>query len=357
MKDKVGEGLDNNLDVLIIGGGQAGLAMGYYLKKSEHSFIVVDASERVGDVWRYRYDSLVLFSPRAYSSLPGMNLLGDQEGFPTKDEIADYLEHYCDYYSIPIRLNTTVLKLEKIDDQYVASTNHGVIFTRNVVIATGPLHKPYIPNLPGTISSDVFQIHSSQYRNASQVPPGPVLVVGGGNSGTQIAAELTAKGPVSMSTGHEIIFIPRRILNRSIFWWLRVTRLYKVSNASRLAKLLKKREPVIGLEVKSLMEDGKIIVMDRVIAINDNEAELMDGSKICINSIIWATGFKHDYSWVHVPGVIDSQNKPIHKKGISQINGIYFLGLPWLSRVGSAQINGVAYDAKYLNKYINRNTK
>lgn len=347
--------MDVDLEVLVIGGGQAGLAMGYYLKKSKRSFMLVDSSERVGDVWRTRYDSLVLFSPRAYSSLPGMALSGDPEGFPTKDEIADYLEYYHKYYSIPIQLNTNVIKLEKIDNKYIASTTQGKIIARNIVVATGPFQKPFVPNLPGSISKSVFQIHSSEYRNELQVPPGPVLVVGSGNSGTQIAAELSVRGPVSLSTGHKIIFIPRRIFNRSIFWWLHVTRLYKVSNTSRFAKLLKKREPVIGLEVQSLMKSGKVKIVDRVEFLKDNEVELKDGSKIGVSSIIWATGFQHDYSWIQIPGVLDRQNQVIHNRGISQVNGIYFLGLPWLSRVGSAQINGVGYDAKYLNEYIGSN--
>jgi putative flavoprotein involved in K+ transport len=346
------KGLDKVFDVVVIGAGQAGLTMGYYLKKSKRSFVLVDASKRVGDVWRNRYDSLVLFSPRAYSSLPGMALLGDPEGFPTKDEIADYLEHYCDVFSIPVCLNTSVNKLEQMDDIYKVSTTQGKIIAMNVVIATGPFHKPSIPKLPGTISNRLFQLHSSQYRNPLQLPAGSVLIIGGGNSGTQIAAELSIGRPVCLSTGHEIIFIPRRIFNRSIFWWLHVTGLYKVSNNSRLANLLKKNEPVIGLEVKSLIKSGKIKVKERVISLEGHEVEFMDGSKESVNSIIWATGFEYDYSWIHIPGVLDSQNKPIHQRGISQIKGIYFLGLPWLSRVGSAQINGIAYDAKYLNEHL-----
>jgi len=346
------EDLDIDIDVLVIGGGQAALAMGYYLKKSEHSFILVDSSTRVGDAWRNRYDSLVLFSPRAYSSLPGMALPGDPEGFPTKNEMADYLEHYCNYYSIPIRLNTNVMKLEKIEDKFIATTIHGRLIARSVVIATGPHHKPYIPDLPGFMSASVLQLHSSEYRNPSQIPSGPTLIVGGGNSGTQIAAELSDRGSVTISTGEDIIYIPSRIFNRSIFWWLRVTRLYKVPNTSRLANILKKREPVIGLEVKSLIKGGKINIVNRVTSLRDNQVELMDGSRLTVANIIWATGFRNNYSWIEIPGVLDSQNKPIHHRGISQINGIYFVGLPWLSRVGSAQINGVAYDAKHLSEYI-----
>jgi putative flavoprotein involved in K+ transport len=213
---------------------------------------------------------------------------------------------------------------------------------KNVVIATGPFHKPFIPNIPGIRSSGLFQIHSSEYRNPLQIPDGPVLVVGGGNSGTQIAAELSSSRSVSLATGHEIVFIPRRILKRSILWWLRVTGLYRVPNHSRFANVLKKREPVIGLELQSLVKSGKVKILDRIQSLEDHE----------INSIIWATGFQYDYSLIHIQGVLDSHHKPIHHRGISPVKGIYFLGLPWLSRVGSAQINGVGYDAKYLSKNL-----
>jgi putative flavoprotein involved in K+ transport len=344
--------LDKELDVVVIGAGQAGLAMGYYLTKSKSSFVLVDACHGVGEVWRNRYDSLILFSPRAYSALPGMAMPGDLEGFPGKDEIANYLEHYCATFSIPVRLNMVVTKLERIDHLYKVSTNQGEIWARNVVVATGPFQKPFIPNLAGIQTNDLFQIHSSQYRNPQQIPVGPVLVVGGGNSGTQIAAELCLSRPVSLSAGHEMVFIPRTIWKRSIFWWLRVTGLYRVSNDSRLAKLLKKTEPVIGLETKSLLDSGEIKLTARVVSMEGHEVTYKDGTKEKVSSVIWATGFQYDYSWIEISGVLDSHNKPIHQRGVSSVKGIYFLGLPWLSRVGSAQINGVGYDAKCLAEHL-----
>lgn len=343
---KGGKYLSKNVDVLIIGAGQAGLAIGYYLSQSNQSFILIDAASRVGDVWRNRYDSLVLFSPRKYSSLSGLAMPGDSAVYPTKDEFADYLEAYATHFSLPIHLNTKVKKLIQADDSFEVSTSRGRYTAQKVVIATGPFQKPFIPQLDGPGSKSILQLHSSDYRGPYQLAPGPALVVGGGNSGAQIALELAQSRKVYLSAGHEMVFIPREILKRSIFWWLDVTRLARVSNGSKLAKLLKKTEPVIGMELKPFLENGKVIVKDRAVSLQDQEVGFQDGAKISVSNIIWATGFRFDYSWIDIPGVLDSQGKPIHQQGLSPVTGVYFLGLPWLSRVGSAQINGINYDAK-----------
>lgn len=346
--------MSNNVDVLVIGAGQAGLAMGYYLKQSKLSFVLVDDSERIGDVWRKRYDSLVLFSPRAYSSLPGLDLPGDSKGLPSKDEMANYLETYAKHFSIPICMDTRVEKLEQIDDKYRAVTSNGNYIAKNIVIATGPFRKPFIPEIQGKLSEKVLQLHSSEYRRPSQLPDGTVLVVGAGNSGSQIAAELSHTRKVYLSTGHELILIPHRILNRSIFWWLNVTLLSKVSADSKMAKFLQKNEPVIGKELKPIIESGKVQVKERTLSFNDREITFNDQSKIMVDSIVWSTGFQIDFSWLNIPGVLDQNKQPIHQRGISSKKGIYFLGLPWLSRVGSAQLNGIGHDAKHLYKHLKK---
>ncbi|MFZ3580347.1 flavin-containing monooxygenase [Virgibacillus sp. DJP39] len=328
--------------------------MGYYLKETGLSFTLVDGGKRVGDVWRNRYDSLRLFSPRAYSFLPGMKLLGIQDGFPTKDELADYLENYSNHFSIPIDLNTKVEQLEKIDDQFRVKTNQGDLIANNVVIATGPFQKPFIPEVPGEISTGISQIHSSDYRGPHQISKGPVLVVGGGNSGLQIAAELSNTRKVYVSSGHELVFIPYRILNKSFFWWLKITGLSRVSTNAKLAKVLKKTEPIIGTESKALIDSGQLDLKGRTVSFYGKEVEFQDKTKIQVESIIWATGYQFYFSWVDIPGVFDSLEKPIHQRGISPVEGLYFLGLPWLSRVGSAQLNGIAHDAKYLSNYLKK---
>lgn len=344
--------MKKNIDILVIGAGQAGLAIGYYLKQTKHSFVLVDAVRRIGDVWRNRYDSLILFSPRRYSALPGMALPGDPAGFPTKDEMADYLETYANYFAIPVHLHTKVERLESLDDTYQAATSQGDFMAQNVVIATGPFQKPFIPKLPGALSENIHQIHSSEYRRPSQLPEGPVLVIGAGNSGAHIAAELSNSRKVYLSVGHEIVIIPRQIWKRSIFWWLDISRLSRVSVGSRLAKFLQKTEPIISMELKPLIASGKLHVKERAFSFHEKEIAFTEGTKISVDSIIWATGYQFDFGWVDIPGVLDEQAKPIHQRGISPVKGIYFLGLPWLYRVGSAQLNGIGFDARYLYELL-----
>ena len=344
----------NNVDILVIGAGQAGLAMGYYLKQSNFNFLLLDSSEQIGDAWRKRYDSLTLFSPRNYSRLPGLSLTGDPEGYPAKDELANYLETYAGTFSLPIRLNTEVKSLEKISDKFKVITTKGEFLADRIVVATGPYQKPFIPQIQQHLSNNVFQIHSSKYKNPSQLSSGNVLVIGGGNSGAQIAAELSQTKKVYLSTGHTIAYLPREILSRSIFWWLEKLHLSEIPFNSKISKFFKKSEPVIGTELKNLILEKKVIVKGRTLGFEGQTAIFGDESQIEIDNVIWSTGYQSDYSWVQVPGVINQNSKPVHRRGISPVAGVYFLGLLWLSRLGSTQLNGVGHDAKHLVEYINK---
>ena len=341
-----------SVDVVVIGSGQAGLSIGYYLKKSDLSFILLDSSNKIGDVWRNRYDSLVLFSPRNYSSLVGLDIPGDPKGFCTKDEIADYLEIYAETFSIPVSLDTEVLSLEKEQDHFIITTSRGKWVARNVIVATGPFQKPFIPSMQEKLSKDIFQLHSSQYKNPTQLTEGDVLVIGGGNSGSQIATELSKSHDVYISTGHPMRFVPKYFMNKSIFWWFDLSQLTKVSIDSKLAKYLRKNEPVIGTELKHLIDEGKVKAMTRTSDFDDREIIFKDGSKLEVDNIIWCTGYRPDYKWINIKGATNKLTGPIHKKGISPVDGLYFLGLPWLSRLGSSLLTGVDYDAKRIYKYI-----
>lgn len=340
-------------DVIIIGAGQAGLAMGYYLKQSNLSFLILDKNERIGDIWRLRYDSLVLFTPRSFSSLPGLTLSGEPNGFPTKNEIADYLERYARSFDLPIKANTSVNKMTKQEQIFLIETGNSVLRAKNVVVATGAFQKPSIPTFSNELSHEVVQLHSSQYKNPSQLNEGTVLVVGSGNSGAQIAVELSRSHQTFLSSGQIIRFFPLTFLNKSIFWWFEKTGILKASNTSFIGKKIQKQgDPIFGYDLKEKIRSGEVVLKGRAVNSREDTITFEDHSSEKINNVIWATGFLSDYSWINLPTLFSPKGEITHKRGVSNIDGLYFLGLPWQHRRGSALLLGVGDDAKYLYKQI-----
>ena len=236
-------------DVVVIGAGQAGLSMGFYLKQTSLSFMILDNHENVGDVWRKRYDSLVLFTPRSYSSLPGLALEGDPSGFPTKDEIADYLELYADTFDIPIQFKCQIQRVQKENNIFYISTNdESLIKTKKIVIATGPFHTPRIPPFAKELPKHVVQLHSSEYKNPNQLTDGSVLVVGR-NSGAQIAVELSQHHETYLSVGQKIRFIPTDIATRNIFWWFDKLGILHADRNSFIGKKVQSQgDPIFGYD-------------------------------------------------------------------------------------------------------------
>jgi putative flavoprotein involved in K+ transport len=209
---------NNTLDTLIIGAGQAGLALGYHLKKTPLRFQLVEGHRRIGDSWRKRYESLVLFTPRAYSALPGLKVPGDPEGYPTKDELADYLESYASHFELPVLVDTSIQRLERTEESFRATTGTGeTIDARAVVLATGAFQTPAVPPIARQLARDVVLISPESYTSPAQIPTGPVLVVGDGASGRQIARELAATHRVYLATGRPRRVSPKRLLGKSIF--------------------------------------------------------------------------------------------------------------------------------------------
>lgn len=336
-------------DVVVIGAGQAGLAAGYFLKKKGASFVLLDRGREAGEVWRNRYDSLVLFTPRFYSSLPGLPLKGVQGGYAAKDEIAEYLKTYAGHFALPIRFNTEVMSLKKTANGFAIVTSQGTYESGKVIMATGPFQKPYIPAISTGLSTGVKQIHTAHYRNRSNLQEGSVLVIGAGNSGAQIAVELAKERVVYLSAGHRINYMPLTLLGKSIFWWFLKTGVLKANIHSDLGRFISRRpDPVFGYELKTMIRDGKVRLKPRTQSIAADSAEFADKSCLQVKNVVWATGFRSEYSWIHIPGVLNGSGKPIHHKGISPIAGIAFVGLPWQSRRGSALIGGVGQDAEYI---------
>jgi putative flavoprotein involved in K+ transport len=335
-------------DVLVIGGGQAGLTAGYYLCQRQLSFLILDKGSAIGESWKKRYDSLTLFTPRSYSSLPGLSLIGEEIKYPTKDEITDYLSLYANTFSLPMQLNTLVLKLDK-EDYFILSTTQGEFLSRNVIIATGPFQDPYIPDFSQLLSENILQLHSSKYKNPNQLKPGTTLVVGGGNSGAQIAFEISKESKVYLSVGHQLKFLPQDIGNKSIFWWFDKLGILKANVLSKVGQFIRnKPDPIFGFELKSQIKIGRVVLKPRVTSAEKNDLFFGDGSRLKVSNLIWSTGFKSDYSWINIPNVLDEKGLPIHQRGITTIHGLFFLGLPWQYRRGSALLQGVGTDAKYL---------
>jgi putative flavoprotein involved in K+ transport len=340
-------------DVLVIGAGQAGLALGYYLKQTKLNFCILDKGAGIGESWKNRYDSLTLFTPRSYSSLPGLSLKGNQNHYPKIDEMSDYLSLYAHTFQLPIQLNTCITKLDKDGEHFILSTNQGELHAKNVIVATGPFQHAFIPEYSRHLSDKVLQLHSSDYKNSYQLLNGRTLVVGGGNSGAQIAVELSTEREVYLSVGHKLKFLPQNIGNKSIFWWFDKLGVLKASGNSKVGKFIKNLpDPIFGVELKSLLKSGRIGLKQRVVSVENNQIFFKDNSHVEVTNVIWATGFKSDYRWINIPSVFGEKGLPIHKRGMTSIKGLYFLGLPWQYRRGSALLQGVGTDAEYLIKQL-----
>ncbi|MFS0554312.1 flavin-containing monooxygenase [Brevibacillus sp. 179-C9.3 HS] len=345
----------NDYDVIVIGGGQAGLALGYALKRKNRRFVIVEQNQRIGDSWRQRYDSLVLFTPRKYNHLPGLPFPGEPNTLPNKDDAADYLELYAKHFELPVMLGATVTELSQVGSRFQVRTQDSLLFAKQVVIATGPFHTPYIPAIANGLDQTMNQLHTSQYKNESQLIDGPVLVVGSGNSGAQIAVELAAHRPVIFSQGESRSYLPLFIFGKPIFDYMKTIGLLDVAHSTWLGKKLSNSpDPIFGYkkQVRELSRTGALRLVSRTVQMNGNTVSFADGKQAAVNNILWATGFRPNYDWLHLPDVIDAKGRPIHQRGITKVTGLYFLGLPWQYTRGSALMGGVGNDALYLAEHL-----
>lgn len=343
----------HHFGTIVIGGGQAGLAIGYYLAQQRCDFVIFDAGTRVGDAWRRRWDSLRLFSPAVYSSLPGLPFLAPGTSFPTKDAMADYLELYAETFDLPVRCSQHVTALHKADHGYRVTTEDTQYTADHVVVATGPYHTPRIPSFAVNLDPAIMQVHSSTYRRPEQLPVGDVLVVGAGNSGAEIALELAATRPATLSgrdTGH----VPVGLAQHRLFWWLLDH--IMVDTRTPLGRMVqnhhrRRGDPLFRLTPKHLRNAG-IKRVPRTIGVVDGYPELADGRMLEVASIVWATGFQPDFSWIALP-VFDTDGYPIHDQGVvTAAPGLYFLGLPFQRTITSAAIGGVGKDARYIYEHM-----
>jgi putative flavoprotein involved in K+ transport len=342
----------DDVEVAVIGAGQAGLAMGHFLVRQGRRFVILERADSIGSAWRERWESLTLFTPRRYSALPGLSFPGDPEGYPTRDEVIAYLEHYAETFQLPIELNSEVKKLELGDDgRFRLELEDRMITTDQVVVATGPFQKPFVPKLAQKVSPDVFQTHAVGYRRPDEVPPGAVMVVGGGNTGFQIAKELSATHKVVLSIGSRQKPLPQRLLSRDLFWWLTKAGILNKNIESRLGRKLSTRDTLIGSSPRKLKRRYGVELKPRLVDADGRRVRFEDGSELEVDAVIWATGYRPDNSWVKLP-IFDDEGRLRHRRGVTDVPGLYFLGLTWQYTRGSALIGWVRDDAEFIAEQI-----
>jgi putative flavoprotein involved in K+ transport len=322
---------DQTLDMLVVGGSQAGLAIAWHLARQGLRYAVLEAGPEIGHAWRSRWDSLTLFTPAQYDALPGMPFPAPADTYPTKDPVAGYLQAYASALEVPVRLNARVTSLSRAEEGFEARTADQVFRARQVVV-----------------DESVTQLHSAGYRNPRALPAGPVLVVGGGNSGFQIAGELAAAGRrVDLSIATKLPVLPQRLAGKDLFWWLTRLRLMRVTTESRLGRRMSSREFVIGGSRRRLQAKG-VRFRPRLTGTGARSAHFADGTSLDVGIVVWATGYRSDHSWIQIPGVARDGGQIAHKRGVTEVPGLYFLGLSWQHTRGSALLGFVGDDAAYL---------
>jgi putative flavoprotein involved in K+ transport len=338
---------DGALDVVVVGAGQAGLAIAWQVSRRGLRLLVLEAAAELGQSWRSRWDSLTLFTPAQYDALPGMPFPAPADTYPTKDPVADYLQAYADAFQLPVRLNARVTSLSRSGNGFEVRTADQTFSARRVVVATGPFQVPFIPAAASGLDRAVTQIHSTDYRNPGALPDGPVLVVGGGNSGLQIAEELSGSRRVDVSMGTSPPILPQRPLGRDLFWWLTRLGLMRVPAESRLGRRVQARgEFVIGTSRRSLKRAG-VTFRPRMIGAQGRTVRFADGSTLDVGVVLWATGYRSDYSWISIPGVV-RDGRVAHRRGVTDVPGLYFLGLSWQHTRGSALLGFLDDDASHI---------
>src|SRR5689334_2349300 len=347
---RTAEGTRERFDVVVIGAGQAGLAVGYFLARAGRRFLIVDAADSIAAAWRGRWDSLTLFTPRRYDSLPGLAFAGDPDGYPNRDEVIGYLERYAVEFELPVEVGSAVQSLDADGEGFIVGLEGRQIEAEQVVVATGPFQAPRVPALAGDFAPDLFQVHSTAYGRPSDVPEGTVLIVGGGNTGFQIAEELAATHRVHLAVGSRQTPLPQRFLGRDLFWWLTKTRLLDKTVESRLGRRLRDRDTLIGSSPRRLKRYG-VELKPRALAASGRTVRFADGSELAIDAVIWATGFRSNQSWIKLP-VTDPNGVVRHRRGVSDVPGLYFLGLAWQYTRGSALLGWIKDDAEFIAEQI-----
>jgi putative flavoprotein involved in K+ transport len=350
--------MTERFETVIVGGGQAGLSVGHHLARRGRSFVILDANERVGDSWRKRWDSLRLFTPAKFDGLDGMPFPAPRLSFPTKDEMADYLEAYAGRFDLTYRTGARVDGLSREGDRYIVSSGDRRYEADNVVVATGAERTPKSPPFARELDPSIVQLHSAEYRNPSQLQEGGVLIVGIGNSGAEIAHEvvrthrtwLSGKprgqlpfrhGPSAARFAFPVVrFLGHRVLTRRTPIGRKV-----------VPRLIAHGQPLIRTKLKDLASAG-VEQVPRTVGVKDGYPELADGRVLTVSNVIWSTGFRYDFGWIDLP-VFGADGEPMHRRGIVESEpGLYFMGLLFQYAVTSNVLPGMGRDAEYIARHI-----
>jgi putative flavoprotein involved in K+ transport len=350
-----------HLETVVIGGGQAGLSVGHHLARRGRPFLILDANQRVGDAWRRRWDSLRLFTPARYNGLAGIPFPAPAHSFPTKDQVADYLEAYATQSRLPVRTGVRVDRLSRDNGRFVVAAGDRRWEADNVVVAMSTFQVPRVPAFAADLGPDVVQLHSAGYRNPSQLQEGGVLVVGAGNSGAEIAFEVASRHPTWLA-GKESGHVPFRIEGaaaRYVFQPLlfrvvghRVLTVDTPIGRKLRPRLISHAAPLVRVKPKDLAAAG-IQRVPRVVGVRDGHPLLADQRALEVANVIWCTGFGPDFSWIDLPIFGANQHEPRHHRGVvANQPGLYFVGLFFLYAMSSGFLPGVDRDAEHIVRAI-----
>ncbi|MBH3426861.1 flavin-containing monooxygenase [Pseudomonas alkylphenolica] len=337
--------LSRTLDVVVIGGGQAGLAFGWHLQQHGLDFLIIDEQTRPGGNWRNYYDSLQLFSPAEYSALPGLPFPGDPKSYPLRDEVVKYLEAYAGEFRLPFQGGTRVMGVAQKEKVFEVRCDTGATFcARSVVVASGGFSRPFTPSILGLESFSGTCLHSSAYRTPEPFAGQRVVVVGAANSAVQIAYELAGVAEVVLATREKIRFFPQRILGLDFHAWLKFTKL------EQTRWLSDQSTPVLDTgKYRNALDTGRFQRRGMFQQVLPDGVVWPDGSTTKIDALIFATGFQPNLDFLTGLPVANRSGRVAQHNGVaSQVAGLYFVGLPKQRNFASATLRGVGSDAGHI---------
>jgi putative flavoprotein involved in K+ transport len=346
-------------ETVVIGAGQAGLSAGYYLQRAGRSFVILDANAEVGGSWLNRYDSLKLFTPRWAARLPGRRFQNREARYPSREQWVAFLQEYAERFDMPVRTGVRVGRISKKGDGYVVSTDAGRIEADDVIVATGANRDPRIPAFSRELDPSIRQLHSSEYRNPSQLLDGGVLVVGAGNSGADISLDVAGEHPTWLSgpdRGHVPVSIDTWFAQNVVFRIIRFFGVHVLTLRTPIGRRSKAKhvgmgDMLIRVKPKEILAAG-IERVGKTVSVRDGKPVLEDGTVLDVSNVIWCTGYRHDLSWIDLP-IFGEDGEPIHVRGVvTGQPGLYFVGLMFQFSAASDVIPGVGRDARYVVDHL-----